>query len=144
MSLLAASAIARHAAAPSVPSTGPASPTRASASALSPSDLAVTTAPKKGMNIGALAFSPSRRSWITCPISCTNSSTTNPAANSQPQNRLYAATDTSAVPEVVSSLTLGSSSRKPLIAVKNLAMTAATAASALPIRLRRLRTGAAL
>ena len=39
------------------------------------------------MNIGALALMPSRRSWITWPISCTNSSTTKPTANVQPQNR---------------------------------------------------------
>ena len=58
------------------------------------------------MNIGVLALIPSRRSAITWPISCRNSSTTNPAANSQPQNRLYAATDTSAVPDVVSSFSL--------------------------------------
>ena len=40
----------------------------------------------KGMNIGALALMPSRRSWITWPISCTNSSTTKPTANVQPKN----------------------------------------------------------
>ena len=37
------------------------------------------------MNIGADALMPSRRSWITCPISCRNSSATNPTANDQPQ-----------------------------------------------------------
>ena len=76
------------AAAPMLPRIGPARPTRASASALSPSDRAVITAPMNGMNIGALALIPSRRSAITWPISCRNSSSTNPAANSQPQNRL--------------------------------------------------------
>ncbi len=42
----------------------------------------------KGTNIGALAGIPSRRSAITWPISWMNSSTTKPAANSQPQKRL--------------------------------------------------------
>ena len=37
------------------------------------------------MNIGADALTPSRRSWITWPISCTSSSSTNPTANLQPQ-----------------------------------------------------------
>jgi hypothetical protein len=72
---------------PSVPSTGPASPTRASASALPPSDLAATAAPRNGMKTGALASIPSRRSWKTCPSSCTSSSRTNPSANFQPQMR---------------------------------------------------------
>ena len=39
------------------------------------------------MNIGALAGMPSRRSWITCPISWTSSSSTKPTANFQPQMR---------------------------------------------------------
>ena len=82
-----ASATGISAAAPRLPSTGPARPTRASAAALSPSDFAQTTAPRNGMNIGADASIPSRRSWITCPISCTNSSATNPTANFQPQIR---------------------------------------------------------
>jgi len=55
---------------------------------LSPSDLAVTTAPRNGMNIGALAGMPSRRSWMTWPISWTKSSRTKPSANFQPQMRL--------------------------------------------------------
>ena len=38
------------------------------------------------MNVGALALMPSRRSWITWPISCTNRSTTTPSANVHPQN----------------------------------------------------------
>ena len=38
------------------------------------------------MNIGALASMPSRRSWITWPISWMNISTTKPAANSQPHS----------------------------------------------------------
>ncbi len=37
------------------------------------------------MNIGALALIPSRRSWITCPISWTSSRSTKPTANFQPQ-----------------------------------------------------------
>ena len=53
------------AAAPRLPRIGPARPTRASARAFSPSDLEVITAPMNGMNIGALALMPSRRSWIT-------------------------------------------------------------------------------
>ncbi len=80
-------AIGSSASAPSVPSTGPASPTRASESA-SLSSAAKTTAPMNGMNIGALAGTPSRRSWMTWPISCTSSSSTNPAANFQPQMKL--------------------------------------------------------
>ena len=67
---------------------GPASPTRASARALSPSERAPITAPMNGMNIGALALIPSRRSAITCPISWMKSSTTKPSANCQPQSRL--------------------------------------------------------
>ena len=61
-SLPVAAAIGRHAAAPIVPRIGPARPTRASASALPPSDFAHTTAPRKGMKTGALASTPSRRS----------------------------------------------------------------------------------
>jgi hypothetical protein len=41
-----------------------------------------------GMNSGALASMPSRRSWITWPISWTNSRITKPTANFQPQMRL--------------------------------------------------------
>ena len=67
-----------------LPRIGPASPTRASASALSPSDRALITAPRKGMKIGALALMPSRRSAITCPISWTSSRTTKPAAKGTP------------------------------------------------------------
>ena len=37
------------------------------------------------MNIGADAFTPSRRSWITCPSSCRKSSATKPTANGKPQ-----------------------------------------------------------
>ena len=48
-----------------LPRIGPASPTRASARALSPRDLALITAPMNGMNIGAVALIPSRRNWIT-------------------------------------------------------------------------------
>ena len=76
------------ASAPSVPRIGPARPTRASAVASSPSDFAITAAPRNGMNIGALASIPSRRSWMTWPISWTSSSTTKPTANFQPQSML--------------------------------------------------------
>ncbi len=58
------------------------------------------------MNMGALASTPSRRSWMTWPISWTSSSSTNPTANLQPQMRLYAAIDTSIVPDVVRILSL--------------------------------------
>ena len=92
------------------------------------------------MKVGALALIPSRRSWMTCPISWTNRSTTIPSANVQPQKSEYAATDTSAVPAVVSSLSFGSSSSAPLIAAKNFATTAAIAAAALPSRRRAART----
>src|SRR3954466_3133830 len=84
-SLPVAAPISAHASAPREPSTGPARPTRASASASLPSDLAATTAPRNGMNIGALDLMPSRRSWMTCPISCTRSRSTNPTAKLQPQ-----------------------------------------------------------
>src|SRR3954467_10705664 len=47
-----AAAIGRQAGAPMVPRIGPASPTRASASALPPSDFAHTTAPRKGKKNG--------------------------------------------------------------------------------------------
>ena len=47
------------------PRIGPARPTRASAAASSPIDFAEITAPRKGMNIGAEALTPSRRSWKT-------------------------------------------------------------------------------
>src|SRR5205807_975871 len=70
-----------HAAEPILPRIGPASPTRASATALSPSDRALTTAPRNGMNIGAVALIPSLRSWITCPSSWMSSSSTKPTAN---------------------------------------------------------------
>ena len=68
-----------------VPSTGPASPTRASAAASLPIDFAEITAPRKGTNIGAEAFIPSRRSWITCPVSCSRRRTTKPTANGKPK-----------------------------------------------------------
>jgi hypothetical protein len=45
----------------------------------------MTAAPRNGMNIGALASMPSRRSWMTWPISWTSSK---PAANFQPQMML--------------------------------------------------------
>ena len=70
---------------PSVPRIGPASPMRASASALPPSERAPTAAPRNGMNSIQLGFTPSRRIWITWPISCTNSSATKPTANGKPQ-----------------------------------------------------------
>ena len=98
-----------QAAAPMLPRIGPARPTRASAVAFLPSDFALITAPRNGMNIGALALIPSRRSAITCPISWISSSTVNPAANAHPNTKLYAAIETSIVPAVVSSFSLGSS-----------------------------------
>ena len=70
---------------PIVPSTGPARPTRASAPASLGSCFIATNAPRNGMNIGALAVTPSRRSWITWPISWMNSSATKTAPNFQPQ-----------------------------------------------------------
>ena len=39
-----------------------------------------TNAPRNGMNIGADASIPSRRSWITCPSSCTSRSSDEPDA----------------------------------------------------------------
>jgi hypothetical protein len=83
-----AAASGRHAAAPIEPRIGPARPTRASASALPPSDFDQMTAPMNGTKSGALALIPSRRSAITWPISWTKSSTTKPTAKRQPQMRL--------------------------------------------------------
>ena len=59
-----ASAIGMHAAAPSEPRIGPARPTRASASGVVAQRLGPHRAPRNGMNTGALASMPSRRSWI--------------------------------------------------------------------------------
>ena len=87
-SLSSPAPIAQQIAAPMVPRTGPARPTRASASALPSRIRPHTTAPMNGMKTGALAGMPSRRSWITCPISWTNSRITKPTANFQPQIRL--------------------------------------------------------
>src|SRR5579884_1603355 len=88
-----------QAAAPMLPRIGPASPTRASASALLPSERDAITAPKNGINIGPLALIPSRRSAM------------NPAANAQPHNSAYAASETRIVPVEANSLSLGSRSR---------------------------------
>jgi hypothetical protein len=70
------------------------------------------------MKTGADALAP-RRSAMTWPISWMNSSTTNPTAKRQPQMSAYAATDTSIEPDVVRSLSLGSSSNTvlPLAAI---------------------------
>ena len=68
-----------------MPSTGPARPTLASAQAFFGISFMPTNAPRNGMNIGAEAGTPSRRSWITWPISCTIRSSMNPSANRQPQ-----------------------------------------------------------
>jgi hypothetical protein len=66
------------------------------------------------MNIGALAWTPSRRSWMTWPISWMNSSTTKPTANLQPQMSEYAAMLTSIDPDVVRILSLGRASSATL------------------------------
>src|SRR3954451_15511811 len=134
-SLPVASAIGMHAAAPIDPRIGPARPTRASASALPPSDFDHTAAPRNGMKTGALAAMPSRRSWITWPISCTNSSSTKPIPNFQPHSRLYAATDTSMDPDVVRIFSFGSSSRTTLIFAANFTIRRASAATPPPARL---------
>ena len=39
------------------------------------------------MKIGAPALTPSRRSWITCPISCSSRSPTKPIAKVKPKNQ---------------------------------------------------------
>ena len=87
------------------------------------------------MNIGADAGMPSRRSWNTCPSSCTSSSNTNPIANFQPQISEYAATETSAEADVVNSFSLGSRSSRPLPLAANFARSRPSAAS--PPRARR-------
>ena len=68
----------RHQRPPPIRQQGLPSPTRASAPASFGSSFIATTAPRNGMNIGALAGMPSRRSWITCPISWTRRSRTKP------------------------------------------------------------------
>jgi hypothetical protein len=101
---------------------------------LSPSDFDHTAAPKNGMKTGALAWMPSRRSWMTWPISCTNSSTTKPTANFQPQIRLYAATDTSIDPDVVRTLSFGSRKRTAFSFAPSFTARTASAATAPPAR----------
>ena len=65
----APSASAARAAA--APHTGPARPTRASSPTVAGCCLSRTNAPKPGMNMGAVAAMPYRRSQTTCPISWT-------------------------------------------------------------------------
>ena len=69
------------------------------------------TAPRNGMNIGAEALTPSRRNAITCPISWTKSSTTKPTANASPRSARRRRPRRASSPQVVSSLSFGSSSR---------------------------------
>ena len=59
-----AGAIGSSAAAASEPRIGPASPTRASASALPPSERVPTAAPRNGMKTMPDGRTPSRRSWM--------------------------------------------------------------------------------
>ena len=59
-----AAAIGSSAAVASEPRIGPASPTRASASALPPSERVPTAAPRNGMNTMPDGLTPSRRSWM--------------------------------------------------------------------------------
>jgi hypothetical protein len=88
------------------------------------------------MNIGADASIPSRRSWITCPISWTNSKSTKPTANDQPQISAYAAIETSIEAEVVRIFSFGSSSRSALPLV---ASNSSAAPSGAPTRFRLSR-----
>ena len=132
-----ASPIARQAAAPSVPRIGPARPTRASASALSPSDLEKMAAPRNGMNIGALALIPSRRSWITWPISCTNSSTHEARRELPAPEQAVGGDRDERRARGREELDLRQQQdAAPLIAAQNLATSAPIAASMLPMRLR--------
>ena len=80
---------------PAVPAAGPASPTFASATAFLGISRIPITAPRNGMNSGAVARTPSRRSCNTCPYSWISSNNTNPTANSQPHSSVYAAIETS-------------------------------------------------
>ena len=57
-----------------------------------------------GMNAGALTGRPRTRAAITCPISCANSSPTNPAANTQPQMDAYTSKDSAMLPAVTATL----------------------------------------
>jgi hypothetical protein len=95
-----------------------------------------TTAPRNGMNIGALAGTPSRLSWMTWPISCANSRSTKPTANCQPQISAYAPMETSIEPLVVSSLSFGSTRRRPFSLPARLTSSASAPAMAPPARLR--------
>ena len=59
-----AAATGSSAAHASEPRIGPASPTRASAIALPPSERAPTAAPRNGMKTMKVGLTPSRRSWM--------------------------------------------------------------------------------
>jgi hypothetical protein len=83
-----------------------------------------------GMNIGRLALRPSRRSWMTWPISCTSSRATKPTANCQPQSTAYAAIETNIVPVLASSLIFGSNSRIALSLAKKATIAAPTGPTA--------------
>ena len=74
----------QNAAAPTEPTIGPASATRASFQASSGSSFIPMTAPRKGMKSGALAGTPWRRSSITCPISWTKIRIDEPDRERQP------------------------------------------------------------
>src|SRR5829696_9725331 len=122
--------------APIEPSTGPASPTRASASAFFGICFIATNAPRKGMNIGADAGIPSRRNCTTWPISCTQIRTTNPIANHTGKSSAYAPTLSTIVRAVPRNLTFSARSASPL----NLASNTPTTASGASRRLSALQS----
>src|ERR687898_1818202 len=121
--------------APRDPRTGPARPTRASARAFFGICFIVTSAPRKGMNIGAEAGIPSRLSCRTWPISCTQIRTTNPTANQIGKSKAYAPTLTTIVKAVPMNLVFSASSARPL----NLTSRTPTAARGAKRRLSRLQ-----
>src|SRR3954464_1076024 len=105
-SLPVLSAYHQQPSAPTEPSTGPAMPEIASCHADFGCSFIVTNAPRKGMNIGALAGMPIARSAITWPISWTNSNAMKPSPNFHPQIHAYAASDTATLAPNVNALNL--------------------------------------
>src|SRR2546430_11383838 len=70
--------------APRLPSIGPPIPTHDSIQALRGASLSAMNAPINGMKTGAPTLSPNFLATSKCPVSCTNSRTTNPSAKGQP------------------------------------------------------------
>ena len=117
--------------------SGPASPTRASASALSPSDArrdhgAQERDEHRRARPDALACAARSRG----PSRGRTAAPRSPPRTPSPRTGCTRRPTPARCPRCVSSLSFGSSSRQPLIAAKNFAISATIAASALPMRLR--------